>query len=193
MHYIFGIFRPLQKNNVCETFRPHGTPLEGSHTKCMKQPRSMRTREPSLNMCAGTSKVLQQRIRGGVLMYQLPRCLAVPTRRNHGNRSGYAFGATAWWTYLMALWSDAGEKTRSMSLKSLFAIPAAILQECPRARAGKCPTECFLSALLESVKCRFSKCRFSAELEKLEKNIQDGGQRRKINPTSLGLSAVVRE
>ena len=41
---------------------------------------------------------------------------------------------------------------------------------------------------LESVKCRFSKCRFSAELEKLEnifKN-QDGGQRRKIYPKGLG-------
>ena len=38
----------------------------------------------------------------------------------------------------------------------------------------------------ESVKCRFSKCRFSAELEKSEKNIRDGGQRRKINPKSLG-------
>ena len=38
----------------------------------------------------------------------------------------------------------------------------------------------------ESVKCRFSKCRLSAELEKLENNIRDGGQCRKINPKSLG-------
>ena len=24
MHYIFGIFRPLRINNVCDNFRPHG-------------------------------------------------------------------------------------------------------------------------------------------------------------------------
>ena len=46
--------------------------------------------------------------------------------------------------------------------------------------------------LPESVKCRFGKRRFSAELGKLEK-YSDGGQRRKINPKSLGLSAAVRE
>ena len=26
MHYIFGIFKPLQINHVCERFRPHGIP-----------------------------------------------------------------------------------------------------------------------------------------------------------------------
>ena len=44
---------------------------------------------------------------------------------------------------------------------------------------------CANCALSESVNCRFSKSRFSAELEKLEK-CSRWGQRRKINPKSLG-------
>ena len=39
---------------------------------------------------------------------------------------------------------------------------------------------------LESVKCRFSKCGFGAELETLEKNIRDGGQRQKIDSKDVG-------
>ena len=42
-----------------------------------------------------------------------------------------------------------------------------------------------LTTYSESVRCRFSKCRFSAELEELE-NSRDGGQRRKKYPKSLG-------
>ena len=38
---------------------------------------------------------------------------------------------------------------------------------------------------LEIVKCRFSKCRFSAELKKSEKIFEIGGQHRKTNPKSL--------
>ena len=45
----------------------------------------------------------------------------------------------------------------------------------------------------ESVKCRFSKCRFSVLNLKFD-FISDGGcTREKTNPKSLGLSAAVRE
>ena len=44
----------------------------------------------------------------------------------------------------------------------------------------------FLLHHLESVKCCFSKCRCSVELETLEENIHDRRQRRTINPKSRG-------
>ena len=40
-----------------------------------------------------------------------------------------------------------------------------------------------IALVSESVKCHFSNCRFSAELN--WENIRDGGQRRKTNPKSL--------
>ena len=47
--------------------------------------------------------------------------------------------------------------------------------------------------LSESVKCRFGKRRFSAELEKLERIFKMGCIVEKVNPKSLRHSAAVRE
>ena len=47
MHYIFGIFRPLQINHVCDNFRPHGNSRSLSGLVGASDPEKKRSRPPS--------------------------------------------------------------------------------------------------------------------------------------------------